>query len=157
MLKIRKIEKKDEADVRTLIESIMQNEFMKDSQHYPSLDLDGITEYYSGKKDYFFVAEIDSQIIGTCAIKQEDKETALLRRVFVHPHYRNKGYGFVLMETAIDFCRKHKYKNLVFRGTSRMERALNLCRKKGFAEQVNVEMGEMTIFIYSLALIDDKA
>jgi len=152
MLSVRRIEKKDEKKVKTLIESIMHNEFMNDAKHYAYADLEDITNYYSGEKDYFFIAEIDGKIMGTGAVKQDDNETALLRRVFVHPHFRNKGYGLVLIETAIAFCRKHGYKNLVFRGTSRMERALNVCKKKGFRERDRLDLGEMSIYIYNLAL-----
>ncbi|MBN1522674.1 MAG: GNAT family N-acetyltransferase [Candidatus Aureabacteria bacterium] len=152
MLTVRKVEKKDEKEVQELIESIMHNEFMNDAKHYTYADLESITSYYSGEKDYFYVAEIDGKIIGTGAVKQDDNETALLRRVFVHPYYRNKGYGLVLIETAIDFCKKHGYKNLVFRGTSRMERALNVCKKKGFQEKERLDLGDMSIYIYNLAL-----
>ena len=152
MLAVRKVLKKDEKAVKELIESVMHNEFMNDAQHYAYADLENITEYYSGDKDYFFVAEMDGKIIGTGAVKQDDNETALLRRVFVHPHYRNKGYGLILLETAIDFCQKHGYKNLVFRGTSRMDRALAVCKKKGFKERDRLELGEMSIFVYNLAL-----
>ena len=152
MLSIRKIEKKDENPVKDLIESIMHNEFMNDQKHYAYADLEHITKYYSGSRDYFFVAEIDGQIIGTCAVKQDDDKTALLRRFFIHPHYRNKGYGLVLLETTIDFCRKHGYQKLVFRGTSRMERALIICKKKGFQERDRIDLGEMSVYIYNLTL-----
>ncbi|MCK5706751.1 MAG: GNAT family N-acetyltransferase [Candidatus Aureabacteria bacterium] len=152
MLKVRKIQKKDEQAVRDLIDSIMHNEFLNDKKHYSTDDLKNITEYYSGEKDYFFVAEIDGEIIGTCAIKQDDDKTALLRRIFLHPHFRNKGYGLVLIETAVDFCRKHGYVNLAFRGSSRMERALNVCKKKGFKEKEKIELGDISVFIYNLSL-----
>jgi GNAT superfamily N-acetyltransferase len=152
MLTVRKIEKKDEKSVRDLIESIMHNEFMNDAQHYTSADLENITKYYSGQKDYFFVAEIDGKIIGTCAVKQDDDQTALLRRLFVHPRYRKKGYGAILIETAVDFCKKHGYKNIIFRGTSRMNRALESIKRKGFSERDRLDIGEVSIFNYSLAL-----
>jgi len=154
MLIVRKIEKKDEEEVKNLIESIMHNEFMNDAKHYATADLDNITSYYSGERDNFFVAEIDGKIIGTGAIKEDDADTALLRRFFVHPYYRNKGYGLILMETLIDFCKKNGYKKLVFRGTSRMERALALCKKKGFKEVDTLDLGDVTLYVYSLNLIN---
>ncbi len=152
MLIVRKIDKKDEDEVRNLIESIMHNEFMNDKKHYATADLDNITNYYSGEKDSFFVAEMDGKIIGTSAVKKDDDTTALLRRFFVHPYYRDKGYGGILLESAIDFCKKNGYKRLVFRGTSRMQKAIKLCKKKGFKEIDSVNLGEVNLYVFALDL-----
>jgi len=148
---IRKIKKKEEKKAQELILSILKNEFSEDATAYPQNDLKNIQDSYGKKREIFLVAEKEDLIIGTSAIKEDDKETALLRRIFVHPEFRNKGYGLTLLEEAIDFAKKQRFKRIIFNGTSKMISALNLCKKKGFIEKERIDLGGVTIYRYCLS------
>ena len=156
-MQIRKIAKNDVPKVIKLITEILNSEFGKESKAYPQLDLYNIENTYGGERDAFFVAEKDGKIVGTAAIKEDDKSTALLRRVFVDPKCRGKGYGKSLINKAIEFCKKHGYKKIFFRGTSRMETAINLCKKEGFVEHERIELEDFQIIISSLNLERHRA
>ncbi len=151
-LKIRPVKNSDVPRVMKLIKGILESEFGKEASVYPQIDLYDLEVSYGGDRDCFFVAELDGQIVGTTAIKEEEDKVALLRRVFVDPKYRGKGYGLRLMEKAVEFCKKKNYKRIYFRGTSRMAMALSLCRKKGFQELDRVPMEDFEIIRFSLRI-----
>lgn len=151
-IKIRKIKKSEELQAKKLILSILKNEFYKEAKAYPQNDLENIRKSYGDEREIFLVAEKDKKIIGTSAIKEDDITTALLRRVFVHPDFRHKGYGLKLVDKAISFSKKQNYKKIIFNGTSKMTGALNLCKKKGFDEEATINMGNIIIYRYALAL-----
>ena len=152
MIHIRKIASSDTEPVKELVSDIMQNEFSAENKVYSFHDLDNPIRYYNGKKDIFLVAEKDGEIIGTVAIKEDSTDTALLRRVFVRKNFRGKGYGEKLVKEAVTFCFAHKYNTITFRGTNRMQQALNLCLKQGFAEDDIVVASDLKMFVLTKKL-----
>jgi len=151
-MQIRKVTKEDVPKVIKLITTVLHQEFGKEAKAYPQLDLYNIEHAYGGPRDAFFVAEKEGHIVGTAAIKEDDKNTALLRRVFVDPQYRGKGYGKSLINKAIEFCKKQGYRNIFFRGTNRMDTALNLCKKVGFIEKERIDVEDFQIITCNLSL-----
>jgi len=156
MLKIRKIERQDTKGIKTFIRGIMQREFREESYAFAMHDLSDPVQYYGGAKDIFLVAKKDGRIIGTVAIKEDSPDTALLRRVFVRKSFRGKGYGEMLVAKAVDFCFKHDYQTLVFRGTDRMQQALKLCLKQGFKEDDIITTDKFKIFVLTKKLQGNK-
>lgn len=149
-MQIRVFKESDGDKVGELISSIMRNEFGMESRAYPENDLNDIPRCYGGKRDAFFVVEQDKKIIGTVAIKEEDTGVALLRRLFVHPEYRKQGCGLKLIEAAIDFCKRQRYRVIVFRSTGRMSRANSLCKRMGFLERARVNFDGFQILKFTL-------
>jgi len=147
---IRKFVEADSQKVKELILSILENEYPFDRKAYSDTDLDNLSATYGGPRDTFFVLEDDSDIIATAGIKEDSRETALLRRVFVRPTERKKGYGSQMMDEAVKFCRESGYKEVVFRTTSKMVQAIELCKKKGFRETEKLDLGGF--FIHKFAL-----
>ena len=145
MIDIRTIEPSDTESVNELITGIMDAEFPHDHAAYAYDDLDSPAEHYAGARDVFLVAEKDGLIVGTAAVKEDDAELALLRRVFVHPDFRGKGYGARLLSRAVMFCCEHGYKRVVFHGTPRMKNALALCLKSGFERDDVAELGNVDL------------
>jgi len=147
MLKIRQAKPEDSKQIKKLITDIMKKEFPGSQKVYPSDDIHNPANYYNGKKDVFYVAEEDSKIIGTVAIKEDTCYTALLRRLFVKKDFRGKGFGSQLINKALDFCKKHNYKKVIFRGTDMMKSALKACLKNGFKEKDIIELPYLKMFI----------
>ena len=152
MPEIRVLRKGDEGAVRTLILGILNREFSVDQKAYPLTDLEAIQSHYRGPRDTFLIAEVDHRIVGTVAVKEDDEKTALLRRIFVDSAHRGKGLGSRLVEQALAFCRKKGYRQVVFRGTARMEQALSLMRHKGFIEKERIPFGEVEMIHFRLTL-----
>ncbi len=155
-MEIRKIKKEEYKQTQELVTSIMKNEFSEDITAYPLQDIDDISNSYGNLGEAFFIASNNGVIIGTVGIKREDKRTALLRRIFVHPKYRRKRYGSKLMERAIEFCKEVGYQEIVFKTTSKMEGAIALCRHKGFLERAKIDLGGIELLKFTLFLKENS-
>lgn len=149
---IRKFQEKDTSSVKELVNSILFKEFPLSGKAYQIDDLDSISKAYNGSRDIFYVIEEDNKIIGTAGIKEDTRQAALLRRVYVHPKYRGKGFGSLLMNSAIDFCRKNGYKQIIFRSTNQMQDAINICLRKGFYEEEKLNLGDIQVIKFVLKL-----
>ncbi|RKY39526.1 MAG: hypothetical protein DRP75_01770 [Candidatus Omnitrophota bacterium] len=134
---IRQFRVEDSKEVEDLISSILKKEFPDVREAYPESDLKDINAHYAGEREGFFVAIEKGRVVGTVGIKEDDRKQnkALLRRIFVHPDYRGKGYGLALLDKAIEFCKKKGYHSLSFRSTDKMASANNLVQKRGFVER----------------------
>ena len=151
-MQVRKFESKDGKNVKTLILSILTKEYPFDKSVYEDSDISGIKGAYGGKRDDFLVLEADGKILGTIGIKEESSDTALIRRLFVDPSCRRKGYGALLMDKAIRHCKKNNFKNIVFRTTGRMVQAINLVKKMKFKEIEKLDLGGFQIYKFILVL-----
>ena len=151
-MEIRKFNQVDSQKVKELILSILEKEYPFDRKAYADTDLENIAEIYGGIREFFFVIDDENKIIGTAGIKEDSKDTALLRRVFVDPAERRKGYGSRLLVKAIEFCREKGYKEIVFRATDKMTQAIELCKKNGFLEAEKLDVGGFFIHRFVLAI-----
>jgi putative acetyltransferase len=142
----------DAKGVKELILTILQNEYPFDRSAYSDSDLDRVSEVYGGARESFFVIEEKGRIVGTAGIKEDSKDDALLRRLFVDPGHRNRGYGSELAKKAIAFCRAKGYKRIFFRCTDRMSDAMKLCMKNGFNETEKLPVSGFNIHKLELYL-----
>ncbi len=149
---IRRFEAKDASGAKDLILSVLTKEYPFDKSVYSDSDLDRIGEVYGGKKDFFLVSDDNGAVVGTVGIKEDDADSALLRRLFVSPGHRRHGIGSALLDEALLFCRKEGYKRVIFRCTDRMREAIGLCEKKGFREIESIDMGGFRIHRLMLTL-----
>jgi N-acetylglutamate synthase-like GNAT family acetyltransferase len=152
MHKLRIFTKNDAAGVKELILSILTREYPFDKNAYSDSDLDRIGEVYGGDKESFMVIDDNGDIVGTVGVKEDAKDTALLRRLFVDLKHRKKGYGTELIDRAIGFCKEKGYKRVYFRCTDRMSDAMKLCVKKGFKETEALEISGFKIHNLELKL-----
>lgn len=154
MITIRRCTKEDETAVVDLINSIMNNEFHEAKHAYPTEDVECIEKAYGGIGEAFFVA-VDGhshKVVGTVAIKKEDGRLALLRRLFVAPTHRNQKIGKKLIEHALEFCREVGYEEVVFKSTSRMSGAIDLCKRNGFLQRAHIVLGPIELVKLALPL-----
>ena len=157
MITIRRSLKDDDAAVVELINSVMDREFHDAKHAYPIEDVECIEKAYGGIGEAFFVAvdEKSHKVVGTGAIKKEDGRVALLRRLFVAPKHRKLKIGKRLIDRALDFCREVGYEEVVFKTTSRMSGAIDLCRKNGFTQRAHIVLGPVELIKLSLCLRKD--
>ena len=152
MISIRRFSDEDHDEVVGLIKGIMSQEFAQDSYAYPTTDLDTISDTYGGLGEAFFVALDGKKVVGTVGIKKEDDRIALLRRMFVSADYRGQQIGMKLMCRALQFCEEVGYDEFVFRTTSRMNKAIELCKKNGFIQRAKIQLGPIELFKFVRAL-----
>jgi len=147
-MQIRSFQSVDSEGVDLLISSIMNKEFVSEKKAYQYGDLDDIAGAYGGLRERFLIAEENRSVIGTVGIKEDSGQTALLRRLFVHPSHRGRGIGSMLVDTALDFCKMNGYKEVVFRATSNMKEAIKLLTyKKAFTEKERIPFDSVEIII----------
>ena len=144
-MEIRLYRKQDAQGVKNLILGILAEEYPFDRSAYSDSDINDISGVYGSNQDAFFVLDDEQTVIGTVGVKHEGDDSVLLRRLYLDKRYRQKGYGSRLINTAIDFCKKKKYKYMIFRATGRMTDAINLCKKRGFETTEELDMGGFTI------------
>ncbi len=78
-------------------------------------------------------------LIGTVAVRNisvEDKEekVAELKRMFMLKEYQGKGYGHLLLETAISYSRENGFDKMRLDSRKELRMAVHLYHKHGFAE-----------------------
>lgn len=149
---IRPWKKSDGPQIVELVKNILKQEFPQDQKAYPVEDLENLEKAYGGAHDSFLVAEDGDKIVGTCGVKADGNETAILRRFFVNSNYRGKGVGRGLLDEALTFCRKKKFKEVVIRTSAAMEQAVRLCRMAGFEADGDWALGGATLVRYRLKI-----
>lgn len=108
-----------------------QKVISKDVDAIDDEDLFRIAEIYAGR-GRFWVAVEDDTVIGTVAIREIDKNTAKLHRMFVLTQYHGKGVGPALLQHAIAFAKQQGYKEIILNTHHLMHRAHRFYEKNGF-------------------------
>ena len=152
MIIIRRFIAGDERPIKELISQIMNGEFREEKTAYPMDDIEMIGRAYGGLGEAFFVAMDGQNIVGTVAIKKEDDRIALMRRLFVATPYRNQQIGLKLIDRALQFCHEVGYQEVIFRTASRMERAVQICQKRGFVPRAKLKLGQVELMKFSISL-----
>ena len=99
--------------------------YLKDEVH-------DLVDKFDSKKDCMYILEYNGSTGGCAAIKQVDDDTAKFRFFFVDFKLRGKGAGHLLLDMAIDFCKKSEYKNVHLWTFSTLYAARHLYKLKGF-------------------------
>lgn len=155
-IKIRKFKDADKPQIVKLINSILKKEFSIHKETYSDFDIKNIQDIYGGKKDLFLVAVIGNSVIGTIAIKEDDKNSALLRRIFVSSEFRGIGLGKKLIVKAIEFCEKNNYSVINFCSTDKMKAANELCKKNGFRRRACMTLGANKLLKFTRRIRNNK-
>ena len=87
---------------------------------------------YDPNKDFFAVAELNGQIVGSIVINGLSNEIALLRWFLVHPDARGRGLGHQLIDNALAFCRERGFKKVRLWTISELKAAAHLYKEAGF-------------------------
>ncbi len=151
-MEVKSYKAEDSVGVRDLILSILKAEYPFDMNAYSETDINDISGVYGGDTSAFFVIKEGNRIVGTAGVKNDSEKTALLRRLFVDKNYRKKGLGTSLIQTAVGFCKKKGYKEIVFRATDRMKNAMQLLEKNGFKAVEHLSVSGFSIHKYLLTL-----
>ena len=130
-LKVRTYQPGDQAEVSRLYdEGLLAGQIAPNDT---GADVENIkAAYFDDPSHHFWVAELESRIVGMIGVASDEEHTAEIRRLRVDSCYQNCPIAAVLLETALAHCRHHGY--LKIRLDTRFERdaALDLFDKVGF-------------------------
>lgn len=103
------------------------------SRHDTAADLDFIEmAYFSQPHDHFWVAEVDSLVVGMIGVVGDGTFAAQVRRLRVDPAWRQTPLAQSLLRTALDYCRQQNYLKVVLDTRLDPELALTLTSASGF-------------------------
>ena len=100
--------------------------------HSLNQDLHDIQHNYVDVGNYFFVAELEGEMVATCALTHEAQGVARIERMSVKQEWWGQGFGRKLTTFLINFARDHNYKEVVVETQTVWTSAINLYKTIGF-------------------------
>jgi len=110
--------KEDEQQVISLILEIQRNEFGVNITEKDQPDLKMIESFYQQGNGQFWVAKINSEVIGTIALLDIGMQQCAIRKMFVKSKFRGATYQVAqkLLERLLEWCKQKQIEN-IFLGT----------------------------------------
>jgi GNAT superfamily N-acetyltransferase len=89
---------------------------------------------FKEERDGFWVANVDERIVGSIAIDgvNHDNKGAHLRWFIVAPEDQGQGIGKILIEEAIEFCRRKRFGRVYLWTFAGLDAARHLYERYGF-------------------------
>ena len=130
-MQIRLFKQIDQTEVKKFVLGVL------DESGFPyklelDYDLDDPDEFYKKQGGIFYVLEENHKIIGTIAVKNKGDGIAEIKRLYIEKKYRDKHYGSMLFDYALNFCREHGFKKIILDTWIRFNRAKSLYISRGF-------------------------
>lgn len=91
-----------------------------------------------GGGEIFFVID-EGEVVGTCAMIVTEPGVYELAKMAVSTQRRGRGYGDLMMSTAIEWAKTKKAKKIMLLSNTSLEPAITLYKKHGFQ---TVSLGE---------------
>lgn len=99
-----------------------------------AIELSEFLRHLDEARDGFWVARVEEKIVGSIAIDgvHRDSKGAHLRWFVVAPENQGQGIGRMLLEEAVEFCRKKKFGRVYLWTFAGLDPARHLYEKFGF-------------------------
>ncbi|NBB20949.1 GNAT family N-acetyltransferase [Runella sp. CRIBMP] len=97
-------------------------------------ELQILSTMYGPPTGELWLIKANEQFVGCAALRQLDKHTCELKRMFIQPAFRGLHLGEQLMEVAIDTARKLGYTSIKLDSLRRLAPAVKLYLRYGFTE-----------------------
>ncbi len=149
----RGIDKVDELEVLTFIDTIFDSECGLKVREPLSRSIHQFFERYNPEKCHFVALYREADLKAILAVDHLKESTAILKWIFVAPEDRGNGIGSRLMDRAIDFARGRGYQKLILCTMTRMAAARHLYQKKGFEFKQRVTFWRKPMQVYENDLI----
>ena len=132
-LKIRKIIPTDNPYLSNIIKSVLKELQcnLKGTAYYDK-ETDAMYEAYQNEKTVYFVAELNSKIVGGCGIGTLENNICELQKMYISPNGRGKKIGYSLLKKCIGFAIENNYDSIYLETFPQMKVAISLYRKNGF-------------------------
>ncbi|MGE4484835.1 MAG: GNAT family N-acetyltransferase [Oscillospiraceae bacterium] len=99
---------------------------------------------YDETKDRIWIAESETEIVGSIAVVWRSDQTAQLRWFILHPDFRGLGIGKALFNEALQYGKEKGYKTIFLETTDDQKTAVRMYIKAGFKkvkENENIAWG----------------
>ena len=101
------------------------------------LDINGRHSFYKNIEnsfDRFWCMLRESSIVGTVAVRKLDDKNCELKSLYLLEKYHGMGYGWHLLEIAIEYAKENGYEKMYLDSLSTSKRAVKLYQKAGFKD-----------------------
>ena len=92
---------------------------------------------------YIFSIVEENEVIGVCALFNENNGVFELARMAVSPAHQGKGLGKALIETCISKAQEIKAKKIYLVSNTKLQSAVKLYKKSGF---VTIQTGQHSVY-----------
>jgi len=89
---------------------------------------------YMEKGGRFRVLVENGNVIGMCGLYNKGDAVAELRKMYLDPSSKGKGYGKMLLEDALEIARKCGFRQMVLETNLVLVEAIGMYKKYGFIE-----------------------
>lgn len=89
-------------------------------------------QHYDAKRERCWIAEKDSEVVGSVFLVAKSRSTAKLRLLYVEPSARGLGIGSRLVGECVRFARQAGYRKMVLWTQSELDAARHIYKKAGF-------------------------
>ena len=128
-IKVSSYTPKDQTVFKNLVlESLKDFGFNYDPKYDSDLDEPSIYERNGGG---LFLLKFDNEVAGSIAVINRGK-IAELKRWYVAKNHRGKGFGTMLMDKALEFCKDKGFSKIEFETNKKFTKAHELYRERGF-------------------------
>jgi putative acetyltransferase len=132
----RKIEKKDNAEIASLIRTVFR-EFHIDRPGTVYFDptTDSLYELFRTPGSVYWIAEEEGTIIGGCGIfptPDLPKGCAELVKFYLDASKRGKGIGWGLMQKSFEWAKQYGYTQIYLESMPELSKAISLYERAGF-------------------------
>ena len=97
-------------------------------------DLMDVQASYMEKGGRFRVLVENGKVIGMCGLYNKGDAVAELRKMYLDPSFKGKGYGKMLLEDALEIARKCGFRQMVLETNLVLVEAIGMYKKYGFIE-----------------------
>jgi putative acetyltransferase len=120
--------------VTALVFSILRSYGLAPDQGATDGDLLDIERFYHQAGGCFdvLVATEHDEIIGTVGLHPLGLETVELRKMYLHPGYRGRGFGRLLLNHALEQARRKRFQRVYLETSTVLKEAIGLYQSAGF-------------------------
>jgi GNAT superfamily N-acetyltransferase len=88
--------------------------------------------YQKNKRNNFWLALNNEELVGTVGLLGKTKELAYLKRMVIKKEFRKQGLGKNLLQTALEFAKKNGYKTIYAGTVAENPNAIQFYEHHGF-------------------------
>lgn len=119
--------------IRDLVFGVLTEYGLKPDPDGIDTDIRDIEQSYFSRGGRFSVLEdADGRIIATCALYRMDEATCELRKMYIRPEHRGRGYGKRLLEESLSQARRMGFETMTLETATVLKEAVGLYKSYGF-------------------------
>lgn len=131
--KIRAVEGRDAGAVQRLVSAVLVEYGLEPDPDGTDADLvDPVRSYTSNGGHFWVVEDADGTVVGTCGLHPIEEGVVELRKMYLAPSIRGRGWGRRLLEHALDAARADGCVRVELETASVLTEAIALYKRYGF-------------------------